>query len=145
MQLILILCGLVLAKTDSCGTDGHPCYCCENGLTDCIFPFPDACTTLAVSEQSELPSFFGCVMKSLSSTISTIRFETLSDLDTHMKFLMKIPLLTDSMIESIEDKILESSRLAARQVITCDHGPEIKTCQFVLDVSHLLVLNSILR
>ena len=48
-------------------------------------------------------------MKSLSSTISTIRFETLSDLDTHMKFLMKIPLLTDSMIESIEEKILEAS------------------------------------
>ena len=145
MHLILILCGIVFAKTDSCGTDTYPCNYCENGLTNWILHLPDACTTLAVSEQSELPSFFGCVMKSLSSTISTIRFETFSDLDTQKTFLMKTPLLMDSMIESIEEKILESSRLAARQVITCDHGPEIKTCQFVLDVSHLLVLNSILR
>ena len=112
MQLILIICGISYAKTDACGTDFHPCNCCENSLADCTLPLPDECITVADSDISEIFSYKEYATNYLNLTLIS---ENLSEigisLKSYTKFLMTIPLLLDSTFEVFEAKTLEGKIL----------------------------------
>ena len=110
MQLILILCGFSYAKTDSCGTDNYPCNCCENGFTDCIIPLPEECITLADRENSEILSYKGYANNYINITaISEKASEYGTTIERYMKFLMKTPLMLDSILNALEEITQETS------------------------------------
>ena len=114
MQMILILCGFALGKTDSCGTDTYPCNCCENGFFDCTIPIPEECITLADREESDILSYKGYANDYINITAISEKISEFGlSMERYTKFLITTPLMMDSILEALEGNILETSSLVA--------------------------------